>query len=153
LIGHARPTAAWRWVVTALAGFVVHAFADRPAAPARRRLIDPWPIDTPRRPADRARTTGGGRRGGAGCPRLRFPRAALIDFADPAALLSCLDPVIRVDTAAAHRAGALGLPVRVGLPYSPDCRWMLGRDDSPWYPSMRLPCPLAGRPARGHGSR
>jgi tetratricopeptide (TPR) repeat protein len=60
------------------------------------------------------------------------------DFADTAALVSQLDLVIAVDTAVAHLAGALGKPVWVLLPFAPDWRWMLGREDSPWYPSMRL---------------
>jgi hypothetical protein len=71
-------------------------------------------------------------------PGLRFPGVALADFADTGALLSHLDLVITVDTAVAHLAGALGVPVWLMLPYSPDHRWLLGRDDSPWYPSMRL---------------
>jgi ADP-heptose:LPS heptosyltransferase len=49
-----------------------------------------------------------------------------------------MDLVITVDTALAHLAGALGVPTLVLLPFTPDWRWMLGRDDSPWYPSMRL---------------
>jgi tetratricopeptide (TPR) repeat protein len=69
---------------------------------------------------------------------VRFPGAALTDWADTAALLSLLDLVITVDTAAAHLAGALGRPVWTLLPYCPDWRWLLGRSDSPWYPSMRL---------------
>jgi tetratricopeptide (TPR) repeat protein len=69
---------------------------------------------------------------------LRWPAAALTDYADTAALLSGLDLLISVDTSAAHLAGAMGLPVWTLLPYCPDYRWMLGRDDSPWYPSMRL---------------
>ena len=60
------------------------------------------------------------------------------DFADTAAALSCMDLVISVDTAAAHLAGALGLPVWIALPYSPDWRWFLQRHDSPWYPTARL---------------
>jgi tetratricopeptide (TPR) repeat protein len=69
---------------------------------------------------------------------LRFPGAALTDWADTAALLSQLDLLITIDTATAHLAGALGLPVWTLLPFCPDWRWGLGRDDCPWYPSMRL---------------
>lgn len=49
-----------------------------------------------------------------------------------------LDLIITVDTAVAHLAGALGRPVWVLLPFAPDWRWLLNREDSPWYPSMRL---------------
>lgn len=59
-------------------------------------------------------------------------------FADTAALVSALDLVVGVDTAIVHLAGALGRPVWVALPFAPDWRWQLGRDDSPWYPTMRL---------------
>jgi tetratricopeptide (TPR) repeat protein len=62
----------------------------------------------------------------------------LTDFAETAALVSCLDLVITVDTSVAHLAGALGRPTWVLLPYFPDYRWLLDRDDSPWYPTMRL---------------
>jgi hypothetical protein len=62
----------------------------------------------------------------------------LLDWADTAALVANLDLVITVDTAMAHLAGALGKPVWVVLPFVPDWRWMLGRRDSPWYPTMRL---------------
>lgn len=62
----------------------------------------------------------------------------LLDFADTAALVVNLDLVISVDTAVAHLAGALGKPVWVLLPSIPDWRWLQGRDDSPWYPMMRL---------------
>jgi tetratricopeptide (TPR) repeat protein len=62
----------------------------------------------------------------------------LQDFADTAALIACLDLVISVDTSVAHLAGAMGKPVWLLLPYVPDWRWMLARDDSPWYPAMRL---------------
>ena len=60
------------------------------------------------------------------------------DFADTAALVDQLDLVIVVDTAVAHLAGALGKPVWMLPTYVPDWRWLLGRDDTPWYPSMRL---------------
>jgi tetratricopeptide (TPR) repeat protein len=64
--------------------------------------------------------------------------ADLNDFADTAALVRCLDLVITVDTSVAHLAGALGCPTWILLPWTPDYRWLLGRDDSPWYPSVRL---------------
>jgi hypothetical protein len=64
--------------------------------------------------------------------------ADLTDFAQTAALVSCLDIVISVDTSVAHLAGALGRATWTLLPYSPDFRWLLDRDDSPWYPTMRL---------------
>jgi tetratricopeptide (TPR) repeat protein len=59
-------------------------------------------------------------------------------FTDTAAVMKNLDLVITSDTSIAHLAGALGVPVWVALAYIPDWRWLLGRDDSPWYPSMRL---------------
>ncbi|MBV8925075.1 MAG: glycosyltransferase family protein [Bradyrhizobium sp.] len=64
--------------------------------------------------------------------------AGLADFAETAALVSCLDLVISVDTSVAHLAGALGRPTWVLLPYTPDYRWLLDREDSPWYPTARL---------------
>jgi tetratricopeptide (TPR) repeat protein len=64
--------------------------------------------------------------------------AELNDFADTAAFIQQLDLVIAVDTALAHLTGALGKPIWVLLPFSPDWRWMLGRPGSPWYPTMRL---------------
>jgi tetratricopeptide (TPR) repeat protein len=64
--------------------------------------------------------------------------AELTDFAETAGAILNLDLVIAVDTAVAHLAGALGAPAWVMLPFSPDWRWMLERDDSPWYPSLRL---------------
>ncbi len=62
----------------------------------------------------------------------------LNDFDDTAALVAHLDLVITVDSAVGHLAGAMGKPVWVLLPRVPDWRWMLGRDDSPWYPTARL---------------
>jgi tetratricopeptide (TPR) repeat protein len=62
----------------------------------------------------------------------------LRDFADTAAVLGHLDLVISVDTAVAHLGGALGRPVWLLLPFVPEWRWMLEREDSPWYPTMRL---------------
>jgi len=60
------------------------------------------------------------------------------DFSDTAALIENLDLVISIDTAVAHLAGAMGKPVWTLLPFVPDWRWMLKREDSPWYPTMRL---------------
>jgi hypothetical protein len=62
----------------------------------------------------------------------------LRDFSDTAAVIELVDLTIGVDTAAVHLAGALGRPVWTLLPFVPDWRWMLDREDSPWYPSMRL---------------
>jgi tetratricopeptide (TPR) repeat protein len=64
--------------------------------------------------------------------------AALTDFGETAAVIANLDLVVTVDTAVAHLAGALGRPVWVMVSEPADWRWMLGRQDSPWYPSMRL---------------
>ena len=74
----------------------------------------------------------------ASLSRWRNPAERLGDFADTAALIGQLDLVIAVDTSVAHLAGALGKPLWVLLPFSPDWRWLLGREDSPWYPSARL---------------
>ncbi len=62
----------------------------------------------------------------------------IADFADTAAIMTNLDLVISSCTGPAHLAGALGVPVWVVLPLSPDWRWLLGREDSPWYPTARL---------------
>lgn len=59
-------------------------------------------------------------------------------FMDTAALMKNLDLIVTSDTAIPHLAGALGVPVWVALPFLPDWRWLLDREDSPWYPSMRL---------------
>jgi tetratricopeptide (TPR) repeat protein len=64
--------------------------------------------------------------------------AELTDYGETAGLVENLDLVIAVDTSVAHLAGAMGKLVWVMLPAAPDWRWMLGREDSPWYPSMRL---------------
>jgi tetratricopeptide (TPR) repeat protein len=73
----------------------------------------------------------------------RFPTVthvgdALEDFDDTAAVLAFADLVVSVDTSVVHLAGAMGQPVFVLLPFQPDWRWLLDRDDSPWYPTARL---------------
>ncbi|MGB9079071.1 MAG: tetratricopeptide repeat protein [Terracidiphilus sp.] len=65
-------------------------------------------------------------------------RPAIHDFADTAALVEHLDLVITVDTSVAHLAGALAKPTWLLLPFAPDWRWLLEREDSPWYPTMRI---------------
>ncbi|MGE4219986.1 MAG: glycosyltransferase family 9 protein, partial [Alphaproteobacteria bacterium] len=60
------------------------------------------------------------------------------DFADTAAALQALDLLVSVDTSVAHLAGALGRPVWTLIPFVPDWRWLPGREDTPWYPQMRL---------------
>jgi RimJ/RimL family protein N-acetyltransferase/Flp pilus assembly protein TadD len=60
------------------------------------------------------------------------------DFLDTASVIHGLDLVITADTAVSHLAGALGKPVWMLLQHSPDWRWFLDRDDTPWYPNMRL---------------
>ncbi len=62
----------------------------------------------------------------------------LRDMGVTASVMAELDLIITVDTAAAHLAGALGRPAWVLLPYAPDWRWMLDRNNTPWYPAMRL---------------
>ena len=70
--------------------------------------------------------------------RIAFFGDDLRDFSDTAALLDLMDLVITIDTSVAHLAGAMGKPVWILLPYNPDWRWLLDRNDSPWYPSARL---------------
>jgi tetratricopeptide (TPR) repeat protein len=73
-----------------------------------------------------------------GCTGIVDLTAHLSDFVETAALIACLDLVITVDTSVAHLAGALGCPTWILLPHIPDYRWLLDRDDSPWYPAVRL---------------
>jgi tetratricopeptide (TPR) repeat protein len=69
---------------------------------------------------------------------IRFFGPELTDFSETAALIMQMDLVIAVDTSVAHLAGALGKPVWLMLPFAPDWRWLMDRDDTPWYPTMRL---------------
>ena len=77
----------------------------------------------------------------------------LTDFAATAGAISQLDLLISVDTAPAHLAGAMGKPVWLLLPFQGEWRWLTHREDSPWYPTMRIfrqttPCDWAGVMAR-----
>ncbi|MFQ3573348.1 MAG: tetratricopeptide repeat protein, partial [Thermodesulfovibrionales bacterium] len=69
---------------------------------------------------------------------IRDYTAEISDFSDTAGLIQNLDLIISIDTSVAHLAGALAKPVWILLPCSPDWRWLLGRDDSPWYKTARL---------------
>jgi len=71
-------------------------------------------------------------------PHIRHAGLGLEDFRDTAALCSLMDLVISVDTSVAHLSGALGLPTWLLLPHLPDWRWLLHREDSPWYSSAKL---------------
>jgi len=74
----------------------------------------------------------------AGLPEVVDLRPQLGDFSETAAILAGLDLVISIDTAVAHLAGAMARPVWIMLPFAPAWRWLLGRDNSPWYPTTRL---------------
>lgn len=69
---------------------------------------------------------------------IRDLREFLTDYAATASVIRQLDLIISVDTSVAHLAGALGMQIWTLLPFAPDWRWMTERDDSPWYPTMRL---------------
>lgn len=80
---------------------------------------------------------GPGRPDSINLPFLDFSDS-VTDFCDSAALVCALDMVVTIDSAVAHLAGALGVPVRLLLPWNPDWRWMHDRQDSVWYPSVRM---------------
>lgn len=64
--------------------------------------------------------------------------AEITTFEDSAAILAQVERLVSVDTAMVHLAGALGRPVSVMMPFAPDWRWLVGREDTPWYPDVRL---------------
>lgn len=72
------------------------------------------------------------------CPTFHNWASGINDFSDTAGLIQHMDLVISVDTSVAHLAGAMGKPTWVLLPFSPDWRWLLNTDRSPWYPTVRL---------------
>ncbi len=98
-----------------LASVPGHVFVSLQKGPAKNQLAE-WPGKVPPLDAD---------------PLLQT-------FDDTAALVENLDLVVCVDTSVGHVAGALGKPAWVLLPFAPDWRWMIGRMDTPWYPSLRL---------------
>jgi hypothetical protein len=71
-------------------------------------------------------------------PQVQHFGDVLEDFEITAGLVALCDMVVCVDTAALHLAASMGKPVLAMIPFVPDWRWMLGRDDTPWYPSVRL---------------
>lgn len=71
-------------------------------------------------------------------PQVHLHHNELTDFSDTAALIAELDLVISVDTSVAHLAGAMAKPVWILLPFAPDYRWLLERNDNPWYPTATL---------------
>ena len=84
---------------------------------------------------------GAGRDELAQCPAglaLRDPALDIVDFADTAAIVENLDLVLSVDTSVVHLAGAAGKPVIMLLKHTSGMYWLLDRDDSPWYPSLRI---------------
>jgi ADP-heptose:LPS heptosyltransferase len=71
-------------------------------------------------------------------PNFYLHSQAIDSFDDTAALVEHMDLVISVDTSVAHLVGALGKPLWLMIPYTPDNRWFLDRSDSPWYPTATL---------------
>lgn len=92
--------------------------------------LDIYALQKGANPAELASWTGRGLKADLG--------AHLTDFADTAAAISCLDAVVGVETAVTHLAGAMEKPTFLLLSNPPSWRWLLGRDDTPWYPTMRL---------------
>jgi Tfp pilus assembly protein PilF len=86
----------------------------------------------------RLHTRDGGETAACVHPNLADPTEKFTDLAETAKFVRTLDLVISVDTVVAHLAGAMGKPVWTLVSFAPDWRWMLGRSDSPWYPTMRL---------------
>ena len=139
---NAEPLNVDRWRIAAPGPRVGLVWAGNPEhANDRNRSIGAEEIDGLSAPG--ATTWFSLQKSGAGVQRPRIDQmvhlgSALYDFNDTAAIINQLDLVISVDTAVAHLAGAMGKQVWVLLPFSADWRWLEDRDDSPWYPTMRL---------------
>jgi tetratricopeptide (TPR) repeat protein len=127
-----RPRIALAW-----SGSAAHA-NDRNRSIALARLEPLWSIDGPSFVAVQRDLREDDAHALAGAPRLVRLGDELADFADTAAVLALTDLVISVDSAVAHLAGAMGRPLWILLPFAPDWRWMLDREDSPWYPTAKL---------------
>ena len=127
-----RPRVAVAW-----AGNAAHG-NDRNRSIALARLEPLWSVEGPSFISVQRELRDGDAGALARASRLIHLGDELSDFADTAAVLALADLVISVDSAVAHLAGAMGRPVWILLPFSPDWRWMLAREDSPWYPSAKL---------------
>jgi len=127
-----RPRIALAW-----SGNPAHA-NDRNRSIALSRLAPLWSIEGASFVSVQRELREGDADALAGSARILHLGDELTDFADTAAVLALADLVISVDSAVAHLAGAMGRPVFILLPFSPDWRWILARDDSPWYPTARL---------------
>ena len=133
---------AWRKALEPIEGFRVGlAWSGSPQNTNDRNRSVPLAMFAPLAEVDGVRFLSvqkGERAGDLPPPSLALLATEFDDFADCAALMANLDLVISVDTGTAHLAAALGRPTWTLIPYVPDWRWMLGREDSLWYPTMRL---------------
>jgi hypothetical protein len=127
-----RPRVALAW-----AGNAQH-INDRNRSIALSRLAPLWSAASPRFIGIQRELRGEDADLLAREPRVMQIGAELDDFADTAAVIALADLVVSVDTSVAHLAGAMGRPVWILLPFSPDWRWTLAGESSPWYPTARL---------------
>src|SRR6478672_130050 len=125
------------WVALAWAGNAQH-INDRNRSIALSRLASLWSAASPRFIGIQRELRGEDAELLAREPRVMQIGAELDDFADTAAVIALVDLVVSVDTSVAHLAGAMGRPVWILLPFSPDWRWALAGESSPWYPTARL---------------
>lgn len=130
--GSGRPKVAVAW-----SGNVRHS-NDRNRSIALSQLAALWPADRVRFVSIQRELRNDDAQLLAAEERVTQVGADLDDFADTAAVLALVDLVITVDTSVAHLAGAMGRPVWILLPFSPDWRWTLEGESSRWYPTARL---------------